>query len=210
MKKNVPTAHLPAPAKKSNVTRVFVFFRKHQETSCGRSLEFELFHNCSCGTMDEPISQTIEQALAHKFPSWSAEKCIHRGESCKSVDILDVDDLKIYTDSGLDKLQVSETVRSALRALKADFIPPATTPSNHSAVSFDEDVSTPATKKARLIAPPTIPSMLANKSIPASKKVPGKISFYFETWTKTKKCSDGGTVTFNQFSEEVQHSPAKK
>ena len=118
--------------------------------------------------------------------------------------------MKIYTDSGLDKLQVSEAVRSALRALKADFINPATTPSKHSAVSFDEDMSTPATKKARLVASPTMPSMLANKSIPASKKVPGKISFYFETWTKTKRCSDGGTVTFNQLSEEVQHSTAKK
>ena len=149
--------------------------------------------------MDEPLPQTIEQALAHKFPAWSAEKCTRRGESCKSVDIEDVDDLKIYTDAGLDKLQVSETVRSALRALKADFITPATTSSKHSAVSFDEDVSTPATKKARLIAPPTMPSKLANKSIPASKKVPGKISFYFETWTKTKRCSDGGTVTLINF-----------
>ena len=155
--------------------------------------------------MDEPLPRTIEQALAHKFPSWSAEKCTRRGGSCKSVDIEDVDDLKIYTDAGLDKLQVSETVRSALRALKAYLAAPASSRSKHAAVSFDEDVSTPATKKPRLIASPTMPSKSLKKTMPASKKVPGKISFFFEEWTTTKRCSDGGSVTINQLSEDVQH-----
>ena len=80
--------------------------------------ELELFHNCSCGTMDERLPQTIAEAFACKFPEWNAEKFTRRGESCKSVDIEDVDDLKIFTDAGLKKLDVSETVRSALRAVK--------------------------------------------------------------------------------------------
>ena len=101
--------------------------------------------------MDERLPQTIAEAFACKFPEWNAEKFTRRGESCKSVDIEDVDDLKIFTDAGLEKLDVSETVRSALRAVKADFVPPASSPSKHSAVSFDEDVSAPATKKPRLI-----------------------------------------------------------
>ena len=90
--------------------------------------------------MDERLPQTIAEAFACKFPEWNAEKFTRRGESCKSVDIEDVDDLKIFTDSGLEKLDVSETVRSALRAVKADLVPPASSPSKHSAVSFDEDV----------------------------------------------------------------------
>ena len=101
--------------------------------------------------MDERLPQTIAEAFACKFPEWNAEKFTRRGESCKSVDIEDVDDLKIFTDAGLEKLDVSETVRSALRAVKADHVPPASSPSKHSAVSFDEDVSAPAIKKPRLI-----------------------------------------------------------
>ena len=75
--------------------------------------------------MDERLPQTIAEAFACKFPEWNAEKLTRRGESCKSVDIEDVDDLKIFTDAGLEKLDVSETVRSALRAVKADLVPPA-------------------------------------------------------------------------------------
>ena len=148
--KSVPSAYLPAPAKKSNEIRVFLKStnRKHVVDRVG---ELELFHNCSCGTMDERLPQTIAEAFACKFPEWNAEKFTRRGESCKSVDIEDVDDLKIFTDAGLEKLDVSETVRSALRAVKADLVPPASSPSKHSAVSFDEDVSAPATKKPRLI-----------------------------------------------------------
>mgnify|MGYP000164261672 FL=1 len=86
--------------------------------------------------MDERLPQTIAEAFACKFPEWNAEKCTRRGESCKSVDIEDVDDLKIFTDAGLEKLDVSETVRSALSAVKADLVPPASSPSKHSAVSF--------------------------------------------------------------------------
>lgn len=149
-KKSVPSAYLPAPAKKSNEIRVFLksTIRKHVVDRVG---ELELFHNCSCGTMDERLPQTIAEAFACKFPEWNAEKFTRRGESCKSVDIEDVDDLKIFTDAGLEKLDVSETVRSALRAVKADLVPPASSPSKHSAVSFDEDVSAPAIKKPRLI-----------------------------------------------------------
>ena len=75
--------------------------------------------------MDERLPQTIAEAFACKFP-----------ESCKSVDIEDVDDLKIFTDAGLEKLDVSEIVRSALRAVKSDLVPSASSPSKHSAVSF--------------------------------------------------------------------------
>ena len=90
--------------------------------------------------MDERLPQTIAEAFACKFPEWNAEKCTRRGESCKSVDIEDVDDLKIFTDAGLEKLDVSETVRSALRAVKADLVPPVSSPSKHSAVvTFVED-----------------------------------------------------------------------
>ena len=161
--------------------------------------------------MDERLPQTIAEAFACKFPEWNAEKCTRRGESCKSVDIEDVDDLKIFTDAGLGKLDVSETVRSALRAVKADLVPPASSPSKHSAaVSFDEDVSTPAIKKPRLIAPPTVPSKLTKKALLSSKTQPGKIFSFLESWSTTKDCKDGTAVTFNQLSEDVQHSPAKK
>ena len=160
--------------------------------------------------MDERLPQTIAEAFACKLPEWNAEKCTRRGESCKSVDIEDVDDLKIFTDAELEKLDVSETVRSALRAVKADLVSPASSPSKHSAVSFDEDVSTPATKKPRLIAPPTVPSKLTKKALLSSKTQPGKIFSFLESWSTTKDCKDGTAVTFNQLSEDVQHSPAKK
>ena len=119
-------------------------------------------------------------------------------------------DLKIFTAAGLGKLNVSETVRSALRAVKTDLVPPASSPFKHSAVLFDEDVSTPATKKPRLIAPQTVPSMLTKKALLSRKKQPGKIFSFFESWSTTKDCKDGTAVTFNQLSEDVQHSPAKK
>ena len=51
---------------------------------------------------------------------------------------------------------------------------------------------------------------MTKKTLPSSKKHPGKIFSFLESWTKTKDCKDGTTVTFNQFSEDVQHSPAKK
>jgi hypothetical protein len=99
------------------------FFEKHQSKHVvDRVGEFELFHNCFCGTMDERLPQTIAEAFACKFPEWNAEKCTRRGESCRFVDIEDIDDLKIFTDAGLEKLDVSETVRSALRAVKADLV----------------------------------------------------------------------------------------
>ena len=104
--------------------------------------------------MDERLPQTNAEVFACKFPEWNAEKCTRRGESCKSVDIEDVDDLKVFTDAGLEKLDVSETVRSALCVVKAGIVAPASSLSNHSAVSFDGDVSTLVTKKPRLIAPP--------------------------------------------------------
>ena len=136
--------------------------------------------------MDERLPQTIAEAFACKFPEWNAEKCTRRGESCKSVDIEDVDDLKIFTDAELEKLDVSETVRSALRAVKADLVSPASSPSKHSAVSFDEDVSTLATKKPRLIDPPTVPSKLTKKALLSSKKQPGK-KFLFRELDQNKK-----------------------
>ena len=66
-KKNVPSAYLPAPAKKSNEIRVFLksTIRKHVVDRVG---ELELFNNCSCGTMDERLPQTIAEAFACKFP----------------------------------------------------------------------------------------------------------------------------------------------
>ena len=149
-KKSVPSAYLPAPAKKSNEIRVFL--KSIHSKACRRSCwGARVVPYLSCGTMDDRLPQTIAEAFACKFPEWNAEKFTRRGESCKSVDIEDVDDLKIFTDAGLEKLDVSETVRSALHAVKADLVPPASSPSKHSAVSFDEDVSAPATKKPRLI-----------------------------------------------------------
>ena len=138
---------------RQKIKRDSCFFEKHHSKAyvVDRVGELELFHNCSCGTMDERLPQTIAEAFACKFPELNAEKFTRRSESFKSVDIEDVDDLKIFTDAGLEKLDVSETVRSALRAVKADLVPPASSPSKHSAVSFDEDVSAPAIKKPRLI-----------------------------------------------------------
>ena len=69
--------------------------------------------------MDEPLPQTIRQAFQTKWPAWSETKLTRWVQACDDVDIWDVEDLMLYKDADIDKLEkLSKTLRLALFELR--------------------------------------------------------------------------------------------
>ena len=55
--------------------------------------------------MDVPLPQTIQQAFQAKWPAWSETKLACWVQACDDVEIWDVDDLKLYKDADIDKVE---------------------------------------------------------------------------------------------------------
>ena len=71
--------------------------------------------------MDEPLPQTIRQAFQAKWPAWTKTKLARWVQVCDDVEIWDVDDLMLYKDADIDKLEkLSQTLRLALCELRND------------------------------------------------------------------------------------------
>ena len=71
--------------------------------------------------MDVPLPQTIQQVFQAEWPAWSGTKLARWVQACDDVEIWDVDDLKLYKDSDIDKLEkMSKTLPLTFCELRND------------------------------------------------------------------------------------------
>ena len=161
--------------------------------------------------MDEPLPQTLQQAFHAKWPAWSETKLARWVQACDDVEIWDVDDLKLYKDADIDKLEkLSKTLRLALCELRNDL------EGESASQQFEEmdttiqeivDIGSPPPKKPRLTNLPT----LSTSKVSPKKKVnveDVKISSFFSSWTRVVSDKTGGTVSYDVNSASVQYTPA--
>ena len=164
---------------------------------------------------DGPLPQTIQQAFQTKWPRWSEPKLALWVKACDDVQIWDVDDLKLYKDADIEKLEdLSRTLRLALCELRDDLFGDAANSQGNGKIDAanleSADMDSPPTKKPRLADLPTLSaSKASNTKKRKNNSIPQNISSFFSSWTRVVKTANGGTVSYNGSSAHVETTPAQ-